>query len=671
LADEILESKLTLDVDDYVKNANKAEKSIEDINDAQKDTEKQSKTSWHQMAMGIASMITIAKAAFDAISGIVNKMIEFRSAASDQTNAINAVNIALQNTSRYSIENSDTLIRQSKSFEELTNYTDNQILSFQKLLLTFENVGIPIFERTTAAATDMATVLGIDLDSAARMLGRALNDPIQGMTALTRAGIQLSQEKKELIEQYTKENNLLKAQEVILGELESRYKGQAELVRDEVDALTKSYKTFVELVGQVTKPALDGMATFFKGVLDDVNMVFDVWATKTKVAAGTMKDLTNEQLELQKIMLLGERQEQARVRDTARTKSGRTTAMHEIEEMNKLIAAIDAEIKARKELEVQQKKDLELSEKEAAIAKIEEERKKKEADAMIEFRNERRAVNDADEKFQKEYAKEAEKATEKAIELAKKEAAERQAAKTKAFEDEQELARLEREATIERLQQEADDRKKEQDQFRADAEYGLQLRKDIAEREAEIIQKQLDAEEKRTEKVRELQEKLKGSYTEATDTAKQAIADLLLAENKSLAEYGKILTQKLAQRMAAISAEATIEAIFETAKGFAKLATGDAVSATLHFKSAGDYATTAAAAGLGAIASAGAARGIRTPEQTQNTETTNITNVRNEELTQTNTIYISENDYRRYVRDTMLPSIQKELDSGAVLKVVR
>ena len=76
---------------------------------------------------------------------------------------------------------------------------DKEVIQTQNVLLTFTQVANEEFDRATEVAYDMAAVLGTDASSAALQLGKALNDPVKGVTALGRAGVQLTESQKEQI----------------------------------------------------------------------------------------------------------------------------------------------------------------------------------------------------------------------------------------------------------------------------------------------------------------------------------------------------------------------------------------------------------------------------------------------------------------------------------------
>lgn len=75
------------------------------------------------------------------------------------------------------------------------------------MLLTFTNIGGEVFPKATETLLDMATAMsggmtpGAEaLTSQAIQLGKALNDPINGITALTRVGVTFTEGQKNMIE---------------------------------------------------------------------------------------------------------------------------------------------------------------------------------------------------------------------------------------------------------------------------------------------------------------------------------------------------------------------------------------------------------------------------------------------------------------------------------------
>jgi hypothetical protein len=150
-----------------------------------------------------------------------------------QEKAIIQVEKRLKSTGAQAWTSSKQLQAMASSFQNLTVFGDEAVLQMQSLLLTFKDIRGPIFERTTGAILDMASALAQstggepDLRSAATMVGKALQDPVLGLTAMSRAGIQFSDAQKEVIKDLVETNQKAEAQTIILKELESQFGGAA------------------------------------------------------------------------------------------------------------------------------------------------------------------------------------------------------------------------------------------------------------------------------------------------------------------------------------------------------------------------------------------------------------------------------------------------------------
>jgi hypothetical protein len=95
------------------------------------------------------------------------------------------------------------------------------------LLTSFQEIGVGSYEAVARAAADVAQTSGTDVSSAFMQLAKALNDPVKGLTALGRSGIQFTEDQKALIETLVETGNQAEAQRLILAELEKQYGGNA------------------------------------------------------------------------------------------------------------------------------------------------------------------------------------------------------------------------------------------------------------------------------------------------------------------------------------------------------------------------------------------------------------------------------------------------------------
>jgi phage-related protein/acid phosphatase family membrane protein YuiD len=91
------------------------------------------------------------------------------------------------------------------SLMKKTGIDDEAIASGQNLLLTFTNIrneagkGNKIFDQATGIITDLSVALGQDFKQSAIQVGKALQDPLTGMTALRRVGVSFTKVQMDAI----------------------------------------------------------------------------------------------------------------------------------------------------------------------------------------------------------------------------------------------------------------------------------------------------------------------------------------------------------------------------------------------------------------------------------------------------------------------------------------
>lgn len=157
-----------------------------------------------------------------------------------------------------------------------TGIDDEAIQTGANLLLTFKNVknegtGLSaIFDRATTAALDLSKAGFGSVDSASKMLGKALNDPMKGLTALSRAGVTFTEQQKEQITAMVESGNVLGAQKAILAEVESQVGGVAEATRSPIEAIQTMLGNLVEDVGKTLLPIFNQIADALGPVLEQL-----------------------------------------------------------------------------------------------------------------------------------------------------------------------------------------------------------------------------------------------------------------------------------------------------------------------------------------------------------------------------------------------------------------
>ncbi len=111
-------------------------------------------------------------------------------------------------------------------------FGDDQVQQSTNLLLTFTNIKGASLDAATAISVDMAQALGGAPKDAAIQLGKALNDPVKGITALTRVGVTFTDEQKAQIQAMQESGDMAGAQTVILNELNKEFGGSAKAAAD-------------------------------------------------------------------------------------------------------------------------------------------------------------------------------------------------------------------------------------------------------------------------------------------------------------------------------------------------------------------------------------------------------------------------------------------------------
>ncbi|HUV73872.1 MAG TPA: phage tail length tape measure family protein [Anaerolineae bacterium] len=116
----------------------------------------------------------------------------------------------------------------ASELQKTTNYGDEATISAANMLMTFTAIGKEVLPDTIKAVQDMATAMGTDLKQQSIMVGKALQDPVLGCTALQKVGVRLTESQKALVKSLVDVGDVAGAQKVILAELTKEYGGSAE-----------------------------------------------------------------------------------------------------------------------------------------------------------------------------------------------------------------------------------------------------------------------------------------------------------------------------------------------------------------------------------------------------------------------------------------------------------
>lgn len=134
--------------------------------------------------------------------------------------------------------------------EALTNFQGDQTINAAAILGSFTGIRGGIFTEALTSAQDLSAFMGQDLQSSILMVGKALNDPAKGITALTRAGVGFTAQQKEQIKALQEAGKLADAQRIILGEMQTQFGGQAQALADPITQAANAWDNFLETVGK-------------------------------------------------------------------------------------------------------------------------------------------------------------------------------------------------------------------------------------------------------------------------------------------------------------------------------------------------------------------------------------------------------------------------------------
>jgi len=299
-----------------------------------------------------------ARALIAGFQSVIDKTRE-QALAEAQLNAV------LKSTGGIAGVTSQELTRMASALQKQTRYGDEAIIKTQALLLTFTKVGKDVFPQATETILNMSEAMGQDLKQGAIQVGKALNDPVLGVTALRRVGVQLSAQQEQQIRDFVAVNDIASAQKIILAELETQFGGAAkaagETMAGSLDKMKNAVGDAQESIGEALSPAIIGVANAFTSAAGAVS--------------GFFKRLTETQLDttIRELGELGKNTE-----NLQRIRSQRI----EFDLRQELIGQKSIEQIKKENLEIEKAMNAEIAKKEDATIKINELEKNNLADNL-------------------------------------------------------------------------------------------------------------------------------------------------------------------------------------------------------------------------------------------------------------------------------------------------
>jgi hypothetical protein len=189
----------------------------------------------------------------------------------ESQNVMAQTNAVLASTGNAAGITADQVTKLASALERQTKFADEDVQKVENLLLTFTSIGKDIFPQATSTVLDMATALGEDTQSAAIQLGKALQDPILGVTALRRVGVNFNSAQQDVIANLVNTGRAAEAQQMILKELNKEFGGSAvaagNTLAGQMAKLGNQFDNVKEAIGgiiaEVAVPLLSSLLNWF------------------------------------------------------------------------------------------------------------------------------------------------------------------------------------------------------------------------------------------------------------------------------------------------------------------------------------------------------------------------------------------------------------------------
>jgi phage-related protein len=174
----------------------------------------------------------------------------------------------------------------AESLQNLTAVDADVIKATQTKLATFANLTKTVdtaggaFDRATVAALDLAAAGFGSAETNAVQLGKALEDPIKGITALARSGVTFTEQEKEKIKVLVESGELLEAQNMVLGAIEKQVGGTAAASASSFDKIKLALDGVADAIGTGILPLIETLTPKLQA--------FSAWAAENSKLLSTV-----------------------------------------------------------------------------------------------------------------------------------------------------------------------------------------------------------------------------------------------------------------------------------------------------------------------------------------------------------------------------------------------
>jgi hypothetical protein len=192
--------------------------------------------------------------------------------ANDHAKANAQTNAVIKSTGAAAHVTTQQVDALANAIEKKSGVDDLAVQTGSNMLLTFTGIhnevgrGNDIFTQATKTVVDMSVALGQDTKNSAIQLGKALNDPLKGITALQRVGVSFTEDQKKQIAAMVKAGDTMGAQKLILHELNREFGGSADAMGrtlpGQINILKAHLDDLAQKIGQKLVPVITEAVTW-------------------------------------------------------------------------------------------------------------------------------------------------------------------------------------------------------------------------------------------------------------------------------------------------------------------------------------------------------------------------------------------------------------------------
>jgi hypothetical protein len=228
---------------------------------------------------------SVAAMAFRSVTSSISGMV---SGAIDAQKSGAKLDAVLASTGGAAGVSGEEIRKLASDLQLVTDFEDDATVAAAGVLATFTQVKGDVFKDAIVSAQDLSAVMGQDLQSSVVQIGKALNDPIKGITALSRVGVSFTEQQKQQITQMAKAGDIAGAQAMILRELQTEFGGAAEAMSSPFTRIGNIVGDIGEGIGAVFLPALEAVAS---RIADGILPVAESMSEKFAMAGGVLRDV--------------------------------------------------------------------------------------------------------------------------------------------------------------------------------------------------------------------------------------------------------------------------------------------------------------------------------------------------------------------------------------------